>query len=254
MVNISSFNITNNLYIPVSRNVENDFEERYLLLRQKEQRIYTDEELYRLPHISARHVHSREWLIRKGSCRRLIDRLESKKGILSILEIGCGNGWLSHQLSRIPGSRVIGLDINLAELQQAARVFNTNSKLKFIYGDIRSGIISDLKFDVIVFAASIQYFSSMKEILDVALSHLYSDGEIHITDSPFYKPEAVDAAVERTKSYYMEMGYPEMSRYYYHHRITEFDGYHHKILRNPFSARNKFFGKNPFFWISVKKK
>jgi len=253
-MNISSFNIVNNLYVPVSRDVDNYFEQQYVLLRLKEQRIHTDEEVYHLPEISVEHPHSREWMIRKQSCRQLISRLESKKDILSILEVGCGNGWLSYQLSRIPGSRVIGLDINMVELQQAARVFNTNSKLKFIYGDIRSGIINDLKFDVIVFAASIQYFPNLKEILDVSFSQLYTGGEIHITDTHFYKPGEVDAAIGRTKSYFTKIGFPEMCRYYYHHCITELDSYQYKILRNPFSIRNKFFGRNPFFWISMKKK
>src|SRR5882724_10097085 len=249
-MNISSFNIVNNLYVPVSRNVDNYFEQQYVLLRLKEQRIHSDEEVYQLPEISAEHPHFREWMIRKQSCRQLVARLESKKNILNILEVGCGNGWLSYQLSRIPGSRVIGLDINMVELQQAARVFNTNSKLKFIYGDIRSGIINDLKFDVIVFAASIQYFPNLKELLDVSLSQLYTGGEIQITDTHFYKQEEVDAAVGRSKSYFTKIGFPEMSRYYYHHCITELDSYPHKILRNPYSIRNKFFGRNPFFWIS----
>ncbi|MBS1597813.1 MAG: class I SAM-dependent methyltransferase [Bacteroidetes bacterium] len=253
-MNTSPFNITNNLYVPVSRNMDNYFEQRYVLLRLKEQRIYTDEELYFLPNISAEHPHFREWLIRKQSCNQLIAKLEKKKDILNILEVGCGNGWMSHQLSRIPGSRVIGIDINMVELQQAARVFNTNSKLKFIYGDIRSGLINDLKFDVIIFAASIQYFPCLQEILDVSLSQLYSGGEIHIIDSHFYKPEEQDAASVRTKSYFGSMGFPEMSAYYYHHCITELDAYPYKVLRNPTSIKNKFFGRNPFYWISFEKK
>lgn len=253
-MNVSSFNITNNLYVPVSRNVDSYFEQRYILLRLKEQRIHTDEEVYHLPEISANHPHYREWMIRKQSCRQLIARLESKKDILNILEIGCGNGWLSYQLSRIPGSRVIGLDINMVELQQAARVFNTNSKLKFIYGDIRSGIINDLKFDIIVFAASIQYFPCVSEILNACLAQLYTGGEIHILDTHFYEPEEVPNAIERTKSYFDNMGFPEMSAYYYHHCITELESYPHKILRNPLSLKNKVFGRNPFYWISIGKK
>jgi len=253
-MNGSTNNINNNLYVPVSGDVDNYFEQRYILLRLKEQRIYTDEEVFQLPEIPEDHPHFREWVIRKQSCRQLISRLESKKDILNILEIGCGNGWLSYQLSRIPGSRVIGLDINMVELQQAARVFNTNSKLKFIYGDIRSGIISDLKFDAIVFAASIQYFPCMKEILNAAQAHLFHDGEIHITDTHLYKPGDVNDAVNRSKSYFNSVGFPEMSGYYYHHSITELDSYPCKILRNPTSVRNKLFAKNPFYWICIGKK
>ncbi len=254
-MNTSSFNMMNNLYVPADRDTENDFERQYIALRLKEQRVYTDEELFHLPDITANHAHFNEWLMRRKSSSRLIQFLESKRKILSILEVGCGNGWLAYQMSRMPGSRVIGLDINLAELLQGARVFNSNSKLKFIYGDIRSGIVSDLKFDIIVFAASLQYFSGLKEILGLSLAHLYPDGEIHIIDSPFYKPKTVEAAINRTKSYYDQLGFPGMVQYYHHHCITDLQPYRFKILRNPFSIKNKLSGNNnPFPWICIKNK
>src|SRR4029077_4504485 len=148
--------------------------------------------------------------------------------------------------------RVIGLDINLTELQQAARVFDKNSKLKFVYADIRSDILSELKFDIIVFAASIQYFSPLQEILDVALRQLYREGEIHIIDSHFYKPDEIGAAKERTRKYYESLGLPGMASYYYHHSIAELKPYNHQILRDPRSIKNKLFDDNPFFWISVR--
>lgn len=252
-MSLSAFHITNNLYIPADYHVNNDFEEQYILLRNRENRIYTDEELFHLPDIADSHPHFSEWMIRKRSAQRLIAKLETRKESLSILEIGCGNGWLTYQLSRIPGSRVIGIDINLTELHQAARVFNSNSKLKFIYGDIRSGVISDLKFDAIVLAASVQYFASLSGILNTCLQHLTKKGEIHIIDSPFYKQKEVDDARKRTKEYYSRVGLPAMSDYYYHHCITEFSVYSCKLLRNPFSVRNKIFRtSNPFPWIYIK--
>jgi SAM-dependent methyltransferase len=253
-MNPSSFHIANNLYIPVDNEIKSDFEQQYIRLRAMENRIYSDEELFHLPDIAPSHPHFKEWMIRKRSSGQLIAKLERKKDLLSILEVGCGNGWLSYQLSRIPGSRVIGLDVNLTELQQASRVFNTNSKLKFIYGDIRTGIINDMQFDVIVFAASIQYFSSVSGILNACLQYLYQNGEIHIIDSPFYRKKEVEAARNRTKEYYSGLGFPGMTDYYYHHCITELDLYDHRLLRNPFSIRHKFFGNNhPFPWICIKK-
>ena len=164
---LPDFNIPNTIYVPVDAQPDKDFEKNYVAARTLERRIYTDEETARLPLIDQDNPHYVEWTIRKRSCQKLLHYLESKKNILSILEVGCGNGWLSHELSRIPGSKIIGLDINLTELQQAARVFNQGSKLKFVYGNILSGILNDLTFDVIVFAASIQYFQSLPEILNV---------------------------------------------------------------------------------------
>lgn len=254
-MNFSSSDMMDNLYIPANRTVENDFEQQYILLRCREQRIYTDKELFHLPEIAADHPHFNEWLVRKSSCRKLKNYLESKNRGLSILEVGCGNGWLSYELSRIPGSKVIGIDINLTELQQAARVFNKNSKLKFVYGDIFSGLLNDLKFDAIVFAASIQYFPVLTEILNVSLNQLYPRGEIHITDSPIYKPAEVDAARERTRDYYNSLDFPEMTNHYFHHSITEFAAFQYKILHNPYSIKNRFLPKKqPFYWICIEKK
>src|SRR6185437_11173827 len=125
------------------------FEKQYIQVRSLEGRLYTDQELLHLPDIEPGHPHFREWQTR---------RLSTRRASMDILEIGCGNGWLSHQLAELPGTRVTGVDINFTELQQAARVFNNDPNLRFIHGDIRSGILEDRTFDVIVFAASLQYF------------------------------------------------------------------------------------------------
>jgi ubiquinone/menaquinone biosynthesis C-methylase UbiE len=140
-------------------------------------------------------------------------------------------------------------------LQQAARVFSKNSKLKFVYGDIFSGLLNDLKFDAIVFAASIQYFPDLSEILNVSINQLYTRGEIHITDTPIYKPAGLGEAKERTSVYYNSLGFPEMTKHYFHHCITELSAFHPKILHNPFSIKTRFLPKNhPFYWICIQKK
>src|SRR5450631_3041834 len=87
------------------------FEKKYIVTRSMENRLCTDEELMRLPDISAGHSHYKEWQLRKKSALRLVHYLADKDQDLEILEVGCGNGWLSHQLAEIPGTEVTGLDI-----------------------------------------------------------------------------------------------------------------------------------------------
>jgi SAM-dependent methyltransferase len=250
-LNFTDAAILTNFFVSAAR-PDNLFETNYLNVRRKERRLYRDEEVMALPDIRKNHPHCGEWMIRKRSCQRLIHYLEVRKSRLQILEIGCGNGWLSAQLAGIPGSEVIGSDINWLELQQAARVFSNKPKLKFIYGDIRSGMLQDLKFDVIVLAASIQYFPALDEIMDCALPRLNPRAELHILDSPFYKPSRIGAAVKRTQAYYNALGFPEMAAHYHHHGLDELEPYHYKILSNPHSFRNRIFGKNPFPWVCVK--
>lgn len=230
------------------------FETLYLPLREKEGRVYSDRELAQLPEISTEHIHYAEWQLRKKSCERLVKYLAAKQQSLKILEVGCGNGWLANQLSQLPQARVTGCDINLAELQQAMRVFDKQPNLQFVLCDIRSDVLKNAQFDIIVFAASIQYFPSVPEIVGSALQLLKQNGEIHILDSPFYSPGEAERAKQRTLDYYKKMGFPEMSRHYFHHSIADLDLFNYRILFKPALFARFFPGpKNMFTWTCIKK-
>jgi protein-L-isoaspartate O-methyltransferase len=157
-------------------------------LHSESRNAYTDREVSLLPYPGESHPRNREWAVRAKTCRRLIRYLSDHKKAASILDIGCGNGWLSHQLATVPGSRVVGLDSNLNELRQAARVFRRQSNLKFIYGDFYSSVLQDLSFDIIVLAATIQHFPSTSGIIGDASAYLRIGGELHILDSHLYRP------------------------------------------------------------------
>ncbi|MES2329000.1 MAG: methyltransferase domain-containing protein [Bacteroidota bacterium] len=246
--------ILDNLHIPGISLPGNIFEKRYIACRSREKRIYTDEEVINLPETATSHPHYPEWIIRKRSSEKLHQYLTNKKKPLNILEIGCGNGWLSHQLSSIPRSKVTGLDINFTEIQQAARVFNGVHRIKFIYGDIRSGILYGRQFDIILFAASMQYFPALDEILELSLEHLSPDGEIHITDSRFYTSKTISAAKQRSYDHFRSLCLPEMADHYFHHKITGLDQFNYKVLYNPQSLINRFMTNPiPFHWIRIKK-
>jgi SAM-dependent methyltransferase len=247
--------ILTNIQFPGNAKPPNDlFEKKYISIRCLENRLYTDEEVEHLPIIARSHTHYREWIIRKKSSNRLINYLSSKKKRLRILEVGCGNGWLAHSLSAIPGSEVTGLDINFTELQQAARVFNEDKHLHFIYGDIYANVLNNLKFDVIVFAASIQYFQPLRKIITICLKHLSPAGEIHIIGSHFYKPSEINEAKKRSLEYFTSLGYPEMSDYYFHHQFKELKLFNHTIFFNPHFVVNRFLkNTDPFYWVGIKK-
>ena len=212
---------TNNIYIPGLARAGEVPEEKFTgLVRTKT--WYSDEEVAWLPFISRKHPRHREWLQRQHSCRRLIRYLALQKKAVNILEIGCGNGWLSYQLSTIPGSRVIGLDPDYLELTQAARVFRRQPNLKFIYGDFHSDVLQGLHFDIIVIAASIELLAFPDKLITTTLQYLSPDGEIHILDS----------RIRRT------------------HELVKFP---HRYLYDPGSVWNRLFHKNdPHPWICIK--
>ena len=253
-MNLTGFTITNHVYIPERVKPDCLFEKKYVELRWLEKRIYSDEEVSNLPEIEKGHQHHNEWELRKQSCRKLISYLQKKQQPLKILETGCGNGWLSHQFSMLTGAKVIGSDVNFTELQQAARVFAATPNLQFIYGDIRSEVFEKMQFDIVVFAASIQYFPSLTEIINSSFKLLKPQGEIHIIDSHFYKSGKAVLAKKRTEKYYQRLGFPEMAEHYFHHCLSELEAFNFKILYKPFPFAGLLSGNsNPFTWVCIKK-
>lgn len=246
--------ILNNLYVKGDRD-DHGFEKAYVNARRREQRLYTDDEVRRLPHIGDAHVHAAEWRQRGKSAAKLVKYLSAKKRPLRILEIGCGNGWLSFQLAGIKQSYVVAQDINFTEIQQAARVFNGCKRLRFVYGDAFTNIPGEQLFDVIVFAASIQYFPSLFRIIAFALDHLREAGEIHILDTNFYEPSALAAARTRTREHFRSTGCPEMAAYYFHHSRRDLDVFRFDLLNDPRSLTNRLMGRTRSFpWIRIQKK
>jgi 2-polyprenyl-3-methyl-5-hydroxy-6-metoxy-1,4-benzoquinol methylase len=106
------------------------FEKNYIELRKKEKRVYSDDVVRNLPDYDE-HSQKKEWMIRKITMTKLISYFSEKDNKNLILELGCGNGWLSHQLAISLKADIVGLDINEVELLQGARLFGGCRNLSF---------------------------------------------------------------------------------------------------------------------------
>ena len=199
--------------------IKNEFEKIYLKVREKENRIFSDAELKQLPFASESNPHKKEWDLRAKSFQRFKEYLKSKKQNLNILDLGCGNGWFSGQLSKSFNHIFFCVDVNLTELKQGRNVFNSE-QIKFIYADIFKADIQSTFFDIIIINAAVQYFPDIKRLMEKLLTLINENGEIHIIDSPFYSETEVDNARKRTVDYYRSIGFPEMTKNY-HHLIGE---------------------------------
>ncbi len=65
--------------------INDEFESVYLKVREKEKRIYSDEELIKLPFASKTNPHKKEWNLRAKSYLRFKEYLRQKKDNLNFL-------------------------------------------------------------------------------------------------------------------------------------------------------------------------
>ena len=203
-------------------------------------RIYTDHEVAHLPSINNDHSYHNEWKSREHSTKRLLKQVQQAGSWVNILEVGCGNGWLAARLASITSGEVIGIDINVRELWQAQRVFTQLTNLDFVAADISDRFMPDKQFDIIVFAASIEYFSSLRTVITTAMKHLTLMGQIHILDSPIRASKDTFAKKQEATDLYI-------------HHMGDLEAFQHKIIYDPGAWINKLFAKwDPFFHIIIK--
>lgn len=252
LINLSTYPLTDGVYI--FSKVNDNFENTYLKVREKENRIFSNDELKQLPFAWDSNPHKKEWDLRAESFQRFKKYFETKKQNQNILDLGCGNGWFCGQLSKSFDHNFYCVDVNLTELNQGRRVFHSE-RLRFIYADIFEAKFPEKYFGYILINAAIQYFPDISKLLNKLLALLNENGEIHIIDSPIYSVDESIKAKERTKNYYLSLGFPEMSDKYHHHTWKEIQQFNYKILYNPFTTLNKFkkyfIKDSPFPWIEI---
>lgn len=225
---------------------ENTFATKYLSVREKEGFLIPDKLVQDLPDISQSHPLFEQWKLRKINSQKFCDFLTERNPKGYILELGCGNGWFAHQIAMSCEAQVVGLDINMPELEQANRVFHREN-LVFGFGDIFKANFS-MKFDVIVLNAAVQYFSNFQLLLKRLEACLSPNGEIHILDSHFYESKlALADAKKRSEEYYENIGVPEMKNHYFHHSMDDLKDF--EIMSRVRGKLSSLFRKkSPFAW------
>lgn len=229
-----SFEFHDNVFYQRNIVIDDSFERYYLSLREKEGRLYSDDEVRLLPNYSGKKDLTSEWKIRKHSAMRLISHLENKGRNKLLLEVGCGNGWLTNLVSASLVAQVVGLDLNKTELIQGSKVFRQNQSIAFIYGNIFSlGFPGEL-FDAIILASTIQYFGDLNQLISHLFNFIKPNGEIHILDSPIYETEKEqEQAKIRTRNYFERIGQDPTNFVYHHHGWASLRGFKLRFLLDP---------------------
>ena len=192
----------------------------YHEVRLREGRLLDDAVVRDLPISGIRSGHRDEWLARRASMRRVIREFRKAHRSMTVLDVGCGNGWLAARIAE-QGHSVVGIGIHRHELEQAAKVFG-HERLWWIHGDMVSASFVHGSFDRIIAAGALQYFEQPAELCHRLMHLLAPQGELHVFDSPLYRSEAGrDRAEEESAEYYRSLNTPGMMAYYHHHCMEE---------------------------------
>lgn len=239
-----------------------DLSTPYLRARAIEGRLYPDSFVVRLPLVPDGHPLAAEWRLRADSAARLAAYLgglaRRRDRPLVVLDGGCGNGWLANALAQIPGTDVVGIDLNLVELEQARLVFRAPN-LRFLPGDVRAAPPSPPP-DVAILASVIQYVPDLGALVRRLVPALAPGGELHVLDSPIYRASELPAARERTRAHYARIGVPDMADAYHHHSWDELAAvglavdvlYRPDALIHRLERRLLGIPRSPFPWLRIR--
>jgi len=222
------------------------FEVQYKSVRNKEGRWLSDDSVKQLPHIDRNDPKASEWKKRAWMLKKF-ETYVSLASTDKILDIGCGNGWMTHHLSN-HCETIAGVDVGKEELEQAARCFG-NKTVQFICTTDWS-LLPKESYNLIFFAGSFHYFNPDEQFWGLLYSLLAPGGEIHILETQFYENSEVEAARKRSADYFNKMG---ESINYYKHLSWNMLPENHEVLYRP-NFKNKIFkNRSPFPWIRIRK-
>ena len=194
----------------------------YRRARAIEGRLLDDALVARLPSLPASHPLAGEWALRGQTAARFMTWLEATPAPRTVLDIGCGTGWLTAVISGVPGTQAIGIDLEGPELDQARRVFVQPDGPAFVAGAAETVDAASFAPDVIVLASVIQYLADPAGVVTRLLGACRPGGSVHVLDSPLYRRDEVPAATARTATHYERIGIPEQAAAYHHHMLETF--------------------------------
>lgn len=166
------------------------FIREYETVRQAEGRGPRDPNYYRaLPYLDLAGHPDSGWRIRAASFDAFFAQvflpLERPDAPLTVLDLGAGNGWLSHRLAS-RGHHLVAVDLTVNDFDGLGchRYFDsvfTPAQAEFERLPFRDGAA-----DLVIFNASLHYAADFGVTLAEALRVLVPAGRLVILDSPFY--------------------------------------------------------------------
>jgi SAM-dependent methyltransferase len=184
------------------------FVREYRTVRRAEGWGSTDPAYYRdLPYVDRTHRFDEIWRIRAASydtfLARVLKPLERVQlgSTLDVVDLGAGNGWLSHRLAQ-RGHRIVAIDLLDDSLDglRALRTYDAHTRtLLPAIAEFDHLPLPDQCTDLVVFNASLHYSTDYARTLKESLRVLKQGGTLVILDSPMYSDPTSGARMVRER-------------------------------------------------------
>jgi SAM-dependent methyltransferase len=186
------------IWLALAKNRENHFEEfirNYEAVRKAEGRGSEDPEFYlSLPYRDRTERNSWQWTIRARTYKYIEQKLLPEirrhgSQVLSVLDLGAGNGWLSYRLASL-GHRPVAVDLQTNAFDGLGAAIHYQHALPMLFPRFRAELdrlpFASRQFDCAIFNASFHYSENYDTTLAEALRCIRVGGTIVIADTPFY--------------------------------------------------------------------
>ena len=181
----------------------------YETVRRSEGRGSTDEFYYRtLPYHS-----TSDWKIRSASfdtfVKQVLAPIEKTGKHLRIVDMGAGNGWLSHRLAS-RGHEVAAVDLTINDFDGLGCYRFYDSSFIPVQAEFDHLPFPDRSIDMILYNASLHYSVNYEQTLREALRALDVDGKLIVLDSPVYRDAGSGSSMvrEREEQFIKRYGFP----------------------------------------------
>jgi SAM-dependent methyltransferase len=170
-----------------------------------------------LPYVDRTGNHSWEWEIRARTYSYIEKKiLPEVRGLLpraiTVLDLGAGNGWLSHRLSAL-GHRSIAIDLQTNSFDGLGAAVHYKHSLPMLFPRFQAELdrlpFAEGQFDCAIFNASFHYSENYDRTLAEAIRCLRPGGTIVIADSPSYSRDESGQKMlqERRESFQKRFGF-----------------------------------------------
>jgi len=174
---------------PHRRAASEAFVRQYRVVRERDGYRMTAPEYYRtLPEVTRRDPRRSEWCLRQESYCLLQRHLLRRGTVIRVLDVGAGNGWLSHRIAAA-GHQVVAVDRLNDDVDGLGACRHYGTPFPCVQADFDALPFEPNQFDAVVFNGSLHYSPDVPSTLKKARRLLAPRGALVIMDSPMFRSE-----------------------------------------------------------------